>query len=457
MDKVLSHISQYVSDITYEDLPADITHQTKRLWLDTLACTPRAFSSPPVQIGVTLAEMSSSKSPATVLWGQQQTTAEMAAFVNSSMVRYLDFNDFYQGPEAKESGHPSDAFPSALSVAEQERVTGKEVLLGSVIAWEIYARLADRVPFRDYGFDQSIAIAIASTCSACKVMGLSQDETANAIALTTASNITLGEVRFGEVSMWKGCAAANGVRNGVFSASLAKQGMTGPLNIFDGPRGFFHGISGEFELGKFGGKEEPFRIMQASMKHFAVGAVAQTALECILELRSDIDSIHKISEVEVRTFQFGVNVMADVREKWSPLNRETADHSLPYCVAIMLLFGEINDDYFSDGYLGDETVRELMKKINVVSDESATQLFPEKRVSKVLIRMDSGVEHYAELGYHKGHPSNAMSDVEVENKFREQTDIYLNESQANKIISQWWTLDTQRDLSSLVSSLVIQK
>ena len=233
--------------------------------------------------------------------------------------------------------------------------------------------------------------------------------------------------------------------------------MTGPLNIFDGPRGFFHGISGEFELGKFGGKEEPFRIMQASMKHFAVGSVAQTALECILELRSDIDSIHKISEVEVRTFQFGVNVMADVREKWSPLNRETADHSLPYCVAIMLLFGEINDDYFSDGYLGDETVRELMKKINVVSDESATQLFPEKRVSKVLIRMDSGVEHYAELGYHKGHPSNAMSDVEVENKFREQTDIYLNESQANKIISQWWTLDTQRDLSSLVSSLVIQK
>ena len=244
MDKVLSHISQYVNSITYDDLPDEVIHQTKRLWIDTLACTPRAFESLPIQIGLALAEKNMSKDPATVLWGQQKTSAELAAFINSSMVRYLDFNDFYQGPEAKESGHPSDALPSALSIAEQEGKTGKEVVLGSVIAWEIYARLSDRVAFRDYGFDQSIAIAIAATCAASKVLGLSQEQIANAVALTTASSITLGEVRFGEVSMWKGCAAANGVRNGVFSASLAKHGMTGPLHIFDGPRGFFNGISG---------------------------------------------------------------------------------------------------------------------------------------------------------------------------------------------------------------------
>ena len=457
MDKILSHISQYVNSITYDDLPDEVIHQTKRLWIDTLACTPRAFESLPIQIGLALAEKNMSKDPATVLWGQQKTSAELAAFINSSMVRYLDFNDFYQGPEAKESGHPSDALPSALSIAEQEGKTGKEVVLGSVLAWEIYARLSDRVGFRDYGFDQSIAIAIAATCAASKVLGLSQEQIANAVALTTASSITLGEVRFGEVSMWKGCAAANGVRNGVFSASLAKHGMTGPLHIFDGPRGFFNGISGEFQLGLFGGGKEPFRIMQSSMKHFAVGSVAQTALECILELRTNISSIADISHIEVRTFQFGVNVMADVPEKWSPKNRETADHSLPYCLAIMLMFGEINDEYFSDTHLNDERVRDLMTKVSVVPDEGATQLFPERRTSKVLIRMASGVEHYAELGYHKGHPNNPMTDIEVESKFREQADIYLDDRQSSQIIEQWWELDKQKDLAVLVNNLSVHK
>ena len=101
MDKILSHISQYVNSITYDDLPDEVIHQTKRLWIDTLACTPRAFESLPIQIGLALAEKNMSKDPATVLWGQQKTSAELAAFINSSMVRYLDFKDFYQGPEAK--------------------------------------------------------------------------------------------------------------------------------------------------------------------------------------------------------------------------------------------------------------------------------------------------------------------------------------------------------------------
>ena len=453
MDKILRHISDYVYSIAYDDLSPQVIHQAKRLWIDTLACTPRAFESNPVQIGVSLAKRNIATRPATVLWGQHKTSVELAAFVNSSMVRYLDFNDFYQGPEAKESGHPSDSFPSALAIAEQEGKTGKEIILGSVIGWEVYARLADRVAFRDYGFDQSIAIAIAATCSASKVLGLSQSEIANAVALTTASSVTLGEVRFGEVSMWKGCAAANGVRNGVFSAILAQQGMTGPLQIFEGPRGFFHGISGEFELGTFGGQNEPFRIMQSSVKHFAVGSVAQTALECILKIRSEISSIRDISRVELRTFAFGVNVMADSPSKWAPENRETADHSLPYCIAIMLMFGEINDEYFSERYLREETILSLMQRVDIVADEEATKLFPEQRKSKVLIQMDTGIEHYAELSYHKGHPSNPMSDAEVEMKFKEQAEIYLSVRESDEIIDQWWELDSQRDIPSLLSNL----
>ena len=453
MDKLLFDICNYVDELTYSDLSAEVVHQCKRLWIDTLACTARAYESPPAQIAVKLSANTLSETPSTVLWGQQHTTADLAAFANSIMVRYLDFNDFYQGPEAKESGHPSDTFPAVLACAQQKDKTGKDLILGCVIAWEIYGRLADSVGFRDFGFDQSVAISMAAACSAGKMLELDKQQLAHALALTTASNLTLGEVRFGEISMWKGCAAANGCRNGVFSAMLASYGMTGPMSIFTGNRGFFKAMSGPFDISRFGGVDEEFRIMQSSMKHFAVGSVAQTALECAINLTSQIGDVKQIHSINLRTFEFGANIMADGPEKWAPETRETADHSLPYCLAVAFVFGEINDDYFHEKYLYDPRLSEMMEKVSVISDPECTALFPEKRLSKLEVVLNSGEVYSAELGYHKGHPNNPMTDEEISGKFVSQSKLYLDEEQSFGFINRLWNLEDETDLISLMGTL----
>ncbi|MEC9309780.1 MAG: MmgE/PrpD family protein [Chloroflexota bacterium] len=453
MDKLLFDLCNYVNELTYSDLSDEVIHQTKRLWIDTLACTARAYESPPAQIAVTLCANTLSETPSTVFWGQHNTTADLATFANSIMVRYLDFNDFYQGPAAKESGHPSDTFPAVLACAQQKRKTGKDLILGSVIAWEIYGRLADSVGLRDFGFDQSVAISMATACAAGKMLDLDTQQLAHALALTTASNLTLGEVRFGEVSMWKGCAAANGSRNGVFAALLASYGMTGPMSIFSGNRGFFNVVSGSFDIKRLGGVDEDFRIMQSSMKHFPVGSVAQTALECAISLRSQIEDVHQINMINLRTFEFGVNIMADGPEKWTPETRETADHSLPYCLAVAFVFGEINDDYFADHYLYDSFLGEMLSKISVVSDPECTALFPEKRLSKLEVVLNSGEIYSAELGYHKGHPNNPMTDAEITEKFVLQTNVHLNKTQSSGFVDRLWSLEHETDLAMLMSGL----
>lgn len=450
MDRIVEYLSSYTAGLEYEDLPPDVVHQAKRLWLDTLGCALGAFPSSPSKIARESARRVSSLRPATILWSGDQTSPDLAAFANGIMIRYLDFNDFYQGPEAKESGHPTDAFASILSPAEVNRQDGKAALLGAVLTWEVYARFADCAALRDLGFDQSINIAIAAACGASRMLGLSREQTAHAIALTAASNVSLGEIRFGNVSMWKGCAAANGCRNAVFSAELAADGMTGPLEVFEGSRGFFKAVTGPFELAPFGGDGLPFRIMQSSFKHYPAGSVAQTALECALLIRSRLAGVEDIAKVNIQTFAFGANVMADGPEKWDPVNRETADHSMPYVMAVVLMYGEVDGRYFSDRYLHDPQLRELVHKIKIEASDECTRAFPEQRLSIVEIVTKDGQRYTERLGYHRGHPENPITDGEIEDKFRTLGDGLLTEDQSNEIIQRVWNLDEEKSLDGLL-------
>ncbi len=455
MDRIVDYLSSYTNALAYEDLPEDVIHQSKRLWLDTLGCALGAFSSGPSKIARDAARRVSSTRPATILWSGDPTSPDLAAFANGIMIRYLDFNDFYQGPEAKESGHPTDGFAAVLPAAEINGRDGKAAILGAVLAWEVYARFADAAALRDLGFDQAINIGIAASCGASKMMNLTPEQTAHAIALTAASNVVLGEIRFGNVSMWKGCAAANACRNAVFSTELAADGMTGPLDIFEGSRGMVKAVTGPFELPEFGGNGNPFRIMQSSFKHYPAGSVAQTALECAMKIRPRLDSIEDIVEVNIQTFAFGANVMADGPDKWDPENRETADHSMPYVMAVALMYGEVDGRYFSDRYIQDPQLRALVHKIRVEASDECTRVFPEQRLSIVEIVTRDGTRHSERLGYHRGHPENPISDLEIEDKFRSLADGLLTEPQTEEIIQRVWHLDDEKSLDSLLQLMRI--
>ncbi len=453
MDQIVEYLSNYTANLDYDDLPPDVVHQAKRLWLDTLACSLGAYASGPSKIARQMADRVKSARPATVWWSGAQTSPDLAAFANGIMTRYLDFNDFYQGPEAKESGHPTDTFCAILAPAEIAGQDGRAVLLGSALAWEVYARFADGAALRDLGFDQAINIGIASACAASKMLGLSPEQTAHAVALTTASNISLGEIRFGNVSMWKGCAAANACRNAVFSAEMAADGMTGPLEVFEGSRGFFKAVTGPFQLAPFGGDGLPFRISQASFKHYAAGSVAQTALECALQIRPRMSSIDDIEEVNIQTFAFGANVMADGPEKWNPTTRETADHSMPYVMAVALMYGDVDSRYFAPQYLRHQPLIDLVQKVKVEVSDECTRAFPEQRLSIVTITTKRGEKFQERLGYHRGHPENPITDAEIEDKFRSIAEGLLTDDQTEEIIQRVWTLDEEKDLPAFLQLL----
>jgi 2-methylcitrate dehydratase len=451
---IAEYLASYSSSIQFEDFPEEVVDRAKTLLIDTLACAVGGYTGEPCKIARRIANrIIECEMPTSILGSGTQSSLELATFANGAMIRYLDFNDSYF---SREGGHPSDNFSAILSCADAVHASGKDVLLATILAYEVFCRLTDRYKISPQGFDHAITGVISATAGASKLLGLSQKQMVEAINLAVAPNIALGQTRKGAVSMWKGCALANAGRNAVFAAQLAKEGMTGPSPIFEGYSGFFKAVSGEFALEAFGGNGRPFRIMDVMIKRYPCGAVAQTAIDAAIQLREKISGIDEIAEINVGTFRFGKTAMANDPEKWHPKTRETADHSMPYVIAVGLKYGSVDYEHFNDAYLEDREILELMQKIKVEETEECNDLYPESYTNHVKILTRSGEEISERVQYHRGHPKNPLTDDEIDEKFHSLVKESIPSNKQKEILSMIRNLEAVEDIGKLMESFFVE-
>ena len=447
-------LADYVHSANYDVVPENVIRETKKRIIDSLGCGIGAFNEEPVKISRKVVEAARDSQGSTLFGTRKKTTPDLAAFVNGIMVRYFDYNDTYL---SKEPAHPSDNIGPCFSVAESERATGKDLLLSIVLAYEIQCRLCDAADIRHRGWDH-VCYGLPSTAlAASKLMDLDTEKMTQAVNLALNSHITMRQVRAGELSMWKGCSFANAARNGVFSALLAQEGMTGPSPIFEGEMGFFKQVSGPFEMNidDFGGRSGSFKIAETYLKFFPAEIHSQTSIWAALETRKEIENPEDIVSVDIASHEAGYTILGKDPEKWNPLTKETADHSLPYIVGMALLEGKIDNSTYVERKFRDPKILELLKKITVVEDKTLSSRYPEAVANRVTVKLSSGKVVSKQVDYHKGHPKNPMSDAEVEEKFQRLTRKYLDKNRARRILDAVWNLEKAKDVAKLVHSMTL--
>src|SRR5213594_1238531 len=444
-----TELASYVDSVNYEDIPEKVVHETKKRIVDSLGCAIGAFSADPVKISRKVAEIAQDTQGSTIFGTRKKTTPDLAAFVNGIMVRYFDYNDTYL---SKEPAHPSDNIGPCFSVAESERSTGKDLLLSIILAYEIQCRLCDAADIRHRGWDH-VCYGLPSTAlAASKLMELDSEKMTQAVNLALNSHITMRQVRAGELSMWKGCSFANSARNGVFSALLAREGMTGPSPIFEGEMGFFKQVSGPFQINidDFGGKNGSFKIAETYLKFFPAEIHSQSAIWAAIEARKEIENLDDVASVEIGSHEAGYNILGKDLEKWAPATKETADHSLPYIVARALFDGKIDNSTYLPRKFQDERVLEFLKKVRVVEDKELSRMYPEAVANRITVTLKSGKTVSKQVNYHKGHPKNPMSDKDVEDKFRRLTAKQYSKRHADRVLKTVWGLEKTKDVSSIL-------
>ena len=374
MDKTTHTLASYAARLTFEDLTPAAVRETKRRLIDSIGCAIGGYSSEPAAIARELAGATSGRPAARVLGSGAATSMEMAAFANAVMVRYLDCNDTYV---SKGSGHPSDMIPACLAVAEAHGADGKATLASIAVAYEVYTGLADVIGLRDLGWDQGVFVVLGSAAGAANLLRLTPAQTGDALAIAISANVPTRQTRAGELAMWKGCATAASAKAGVFAALLAQKGMTGPTAAFEGKHGVWEKVTGPFQLQPLGGRSSGFGVERTNLKSFPAEYHSQAPLWIALELRGKVRP-DEIEAMHVQTYYTAWSEIGSEPEKWDPKTRETADHSLPYLLAVALVDGRITAESFSEARIRDPELRQLMQRIKVTENKEFTRQFPGK-------------------------------------------------------------------------------
>lgn len=451
-DRILNHLCDYALQLSYRDLPKEVIRRTKDIVLDTVGCALGGAESPPAKIARAAASEITSASLSTVLVSGRKTSPDLAAFANGVMIRYLDFNDTYTGSI---TCHPSDLLAPVLAVLDTRNGNGKDVILGMVLGYEVLCGLIDAgSEERGRSWDQSTYGLIAAAVLAAKLFGHTKEQMANAISLAVSSHISLGQVRRGQISHWKGCALANASRNAVFCAMLAAKGMTGPEEAFEGKAGFLNSTGIRFEIRPFADSIDTYRIMKARLKAFPSGYFSQSAIEAMLELRTQIPDLADIKEIRLQTFPAGYEVMGSGEANWQPQTRESADHSLPFVMAVALMEGNLQIRHYDEMYYKRSDVRALMQKIKVRVGEEPVAAWPELPLNIVDVEMTSGKIFSTKVAYHLGHFKRWMSDDEQERKFRSLAESLLPKTQIDDLLACLRRLEEVDQISELISLTV---
>jgi 2-methylcitrate dehydratase len=433
-----NRLAEYAGRLTYDALPAAVVHEVKRRFIDSIATAVGAMSAEAYAVARRCA-LRVQAEPGAGLFGGGRSSPEWATFVNGLLIRYLDYNDTYL---SLEPAHPSDNLAAVLAVGDMVGAGGRDLIVASVLAYEVQCRLCDAASLREHGVDHVTYGAISSCLAACKLMGLDAAKTAHAVGIAGVCNVALRQTRAGELSMWKGCAFANAARNGVFAALLAAEGMTGPAPIFEGELGFERLVTREpIQLAPLGGGAEPFMITQTYIKFWPAEYHSQSAIDAALQLRPEIGDLNKVQSIDIHTFNAAVDIIGKDPEKWRPRTRETADHSLPYCTAVALADGDVTEASFQESRFTEPGVLALTGKIKVHRDAQLNERYPRGIPNRLTVTLADGRKLVKEVEFPRGHSHNPMTDAEVEHKFRMLVEPRYGKEKADRILAACWALD----------------
>ncbi len=286
-----------------------------------------------------------------------------------------------------------------------------------------------------------------------KALGLDQKRTANAIAISGTAYNALRVTRTGSLSNWKGLAYPDTAFGATHAAFLAMRGISGPLEVFEGNKGFMDSIAGHFEMDW--SKENLEAVRRTSVKKYNAEFHSQTALEGVLELRAAHHlRAEEIESVNIDIFDVAYNIIGGGEEgdKRQIHTKEEADHSLPYIVAVALLDGEVTPEQYAPERIVRQDVQSLLRKVTIRPDDELSKRFPDEMPCRIQITLKNGQTFHVEKQDYEGFYTRPMSWEQVIAKFERLAAPYTDATQRASIIETVAGLET-KDVVELTALL----
>lgn len=428
----VQELAKFVVQAKFDTLSEEAKRELKIRVLDSLGCAIGALGAEPVLMLRAQTDDFGGKEHCTLIGGGK-TAPDRAAFYNGALIRYLDFMDSYLAKG--ETCHPCDNIGAVLAASEYAKGTGRDLITAIAVSYQVQCRLSDVAPVRQKGFDHTTQGAYSVAAGVSKALGLDEEKTANAIAISGTAYNALRVTRTGKLSHWKGLAFPNTALGATHAAFLAMRGITGPSEVFEGNKGFMETIAGRFEIDW--SKEDLERVRRTIVKKYNAEIHSQSVIEGILELKAEKGfAAGDIESVTIDIFDVAHNIIGGGEEgtKTDVRTKEEADHSLPYMIAVAILDNAVGPEQYQPDRILKPDVQSLLRKVVVRPDDEYSKIFPDALPCRVTVRLKGGTILLKEKRDYEGFFTRPLSWESVVQKFNSLCIPYLDKGLREKIV-----------------------
>ena len=441
----LQNISKFISNYRYEQATVESITTVKAAFLDFFGVAYRGASEEASKIAFNTVEEIFSGNlnlnlNASVIGRNRKTDILSAGFLNGVSAHVLELDDGHRGGQIHLG---SVIFPTALAICESFDLSGKEFLEGVIVGYEVGILLGKIVNpnHRNNGFHTTgtIGTFVAGTV-ASKLLKLDDEQILNALGLCGTQAAGLLESDHGG-SMGKSLHVGKAVYNGMLSAFLTRNGFTGSGTIFEGKEGFLKTMvyDDDYDIEDFSFERVlkeigKVRVRDIYFKKYPFCRHIHSSIDTALKLKASIgEEYDHIENIAVKTYD-----VAAQHDNFNPKNKEELRQSLPYAVAISLVAGEVTvddiDQLIEYGLLDNystvdkvNSIKNLASRMIILSDDKLNELYPEKRPSNVIIKLDktfrNGVFQNITM-LPKGDFENPYKLSELIDKFKSNNPLY---------------------------------
>jgi 2-methylcitrate dehydratase len=436
-------------------VPCEVLHAAARATLDSAACAAGAVGEAPAR-AVRAASAALGGTPeASLLFTGERSSMATAALYNATLVRALDCNDIFFTTAPR--GHPSDNLAVALAAAERQHATGRQYLTALAIGYELDWRLQEYLRGHSSWDYVSMGGLVGAAMSGL-LLGLDQAQLAHALAIGGAQTYTVGQVRAGEISMLKASAGAIVSRTAVLAPLLARAGMTGPAELLEGEDGVLRALGVEPVPGLrelLLGPLDHWHIGDVTVKPYPAIGTGQAAIAATL----DVVAAHRprprdVARVEVHLPDVPIvrRHIAD-RARSRPRTRESADHSIPFLLAVSLQDGDVGPaQYAGQRWLAPDTVA-LMDRVTQVADLPPVPDGRRGYPATVIVETRDGARYTRELPAAPGSPARPLSDEDLTAKLGRLSAAWLPAASAHRLAAELLAIGRVTDMAAAAATM----
>lgn len=445
--------ARYGLALNYESLPENVVHQGKRCLLDALGCAIGAYDAPGRPICEAVARELGGPQEATVFGSGLRTSALNATLVNSFLVRFLDFNDIGGG------GHNSDSISSILAVSEREKAGGKDFLTALVISYELGARVRYSAgkanAWDEKGWATDARGGLNMPPALGKLMGLNEEQIANAIGICACRNLPLGilDCDKEELNMVKNLRFGFVAYSAILSCLFAKRGFTGPVRVVEGQSGFREIVlQGDMNLESLV-DFSTWQILKTRHKYLCCNGTSSGHVSATIDIVKENDlKPEDIAAVRIKACRHESRHTTTLPKKY-PRNAENADHSAFYLTAIGIKERAVTSAAYEPEKFIDPVVLDLIERTTVEYGPGLPE-FGMNGISEITTKDGRKFEKRVDVPH--GFGDDPLTDSELEEKLKGMAERYMTDDQIQKIFDIIWNVEKIDNMSALTQLMVFQ-